>query len=188
MDGWEPALTIGGFVRWSTIQLLLCPDLECGVIDSLLRAVPLRDPETPAACWPRGFDRDAAGDVDSIAGARWGRWWDVLLRPDSYTGPGPDEAEVEALRRRIRELEAASLRRTASPASPASPTSPTSPASPASPGPTGPASPASGSDMMDVVWHERRHGDEVRAQMLLEAETERRTTEKTGDSGGELDN
>ena len=163
LDGWEPALTIGGFVRWSTIQLMLCPDLECGVIDALLRAVPLRDPETPAACWPRGFDRDAAGDVDSIAGARWGRWWSVLLRPDSHPSPGPDKAEVEALRRRVRELEAVS------------PTSPT-------------AGPTSSSDPIVAARLERRHGDEMRAHMHLEAEIERLSTEGTGGSGGGKDN
>jgi len=94
----KPALTISGFVTWSTVQLLLCPDLEVGVICSLLRAVELRDPETPNICWPRGLDRDAVGGVDPIAGQRWSRWWSVLLQPD-------DEEETDVLRRRVAELE-----------------------------------------------------------------------------------
>ncbi|KAI5846105.1 hypothetical protein BZA05DRAFT_438315 [Tricharina praecox] len=99
-DGGEPkpALTITGFVAWSTVQLLLCPDLEVGVISSLLKAVELRDPETPNICWPRGLDRDAVGGVDPIAGERWSRWWSVLLQPD-------DEEEIDVLRRQVAELE-----------------------------------------------------------------------------------
>ncbi|KAA8904876.1 hypothetical protein FN846DRAFT_951735 [Sphaerosporella brunnea] len=40
----RPALMTGGFVTWSTVHLLLCPDLEVGVIDTLLKQVELRDP------------------------------------------------------------------------------------------------------------------------------------------------
>ena len=69
-----PALTVSGFVRWSVVQLLLCPDLEVGVLDKLLRAVELRDPESPGVAWPRGLDREAVGGVDAEAGERWGRW------------------------------------------------------------------------------------------------------------------
>lgn len=94
----RPALTIQGFVRWSIVQLLLCPDLEVGVLDLLLRAVELRDPETPVVAWPRGMEREAVGGVDPVAGEKWGRWWSVLLRAD-------DEDEVEILRRRVAELE-----------------------------------------------------------------------------------
>ncbi|KAF8537796.1 hypothetical protein BDD12DRAFT_887005 [Trichophaea hybrida] len=98
-DGFYPALTVHGFIRWSTVQLLLCPDLECGVIDCLLRKTPLRDPETPTILWPSGLDREAIGDVDPVAGDRWGSWWSVLLEPDE------EENEVEALKRKVKELE-----------------------------------------------------------------------------------
>jgi hypothetical protein len=95
----RPALTTSGFVAWSTIQLLLCPDLEVGVIDNLLRQVELRDPETPSICWPRGMEREAVGGVDPVAGEKWAKWWTVLLQEDD------GESEVEMLRRRVRELE-----------------------------------------------------------------------------------
>ena len=94
----KPALTLSGFIAWSTVQLLLCPDLEVGVIDALLKTVELRDPEAPNTFWPRGLDRDTVGGVDPIAGERWSQWWSVLLQTD-------DEVEVDALRRRVAELE-----------------------------------------------------------------------------------
>ncbi|KAI5814919.1 hypothetical protein BZA77DRAFT_317121 [Pyronema omphalodes] len=95
---WEPALTVGGFQRWSIIQLLLCPDLECAVIDAVLRRTPLRDPESPMVGWPRGLEREAVGGVDQVAGELWGRWWSVLLEKDE------EEDEIEILRNRIKEL------------------------------------------------------------------------------------
>lgn len=100
-----PALTIGGFVRWSVVQLLLCPDLEVGVLDALLRTVELRDPETPSVVWPKGLDREAVGGVDPVAGEMWGQWWGVLLEPDEDDEEA-DLEDLEALKRRVVELEA----------------------------------------------------------------------------------
>jgi hypothetical protein len=45
------------------------------------------------------LDREAIGDVDTVAGDRWGSWWSVLLEPDE------EENEVEALKRKVKELE-----------------------------------------------------------------------------------